>query len=190
MGVLSRRKFYVVNEPDLVGETICLEGLSGKHVSERYAGWFNDKEVCRYNRHGVVHNTIELTRNYVEAIDCSDEIAVFAIIARTDGEHIGNISLKISWEEESGEISIIIGEKAYWGKGVATEAYSLILDYGFNILGLKKLYSGMTARNKGMIRVVQKVGMRYEGMSKNALYKEGQFLDIVRYEIKASEGGK
>lgn len=177
-------KRLAVEEPRLVGEDIYLEGLSKKHVSERYAGWLNDKDVCRENRHGKGNNTIEMTERYVESVDEADTIAAFAIMTKKEHRHVGNICLEnILWENSSGEISILIGEKDMWGKGIATEAYKLIIDYGFNMLGMHRLYSGMTARNKAMIKVVEKIGMLYEGISKEALFKDGVYLDIARYAI-------
>lgn len=180
----DKRKRLVIKEPFLKGKRIFLEGLSKKHVSEKYTQWFNDKEVCRENSHGRALYTISMTRQYVKSVDRSDKIAAFAIITRDTREHIGNISLgKISWENNSGDISILIGEKDYWGKGIATEAYRLLIDYGFNKLRLHRLESGMTVRNKAMIKVAKKVGMKKEGVMNDALYKDGQYVDIVRLAI-------
>lgn len=184
----STKKRYkrrlVIKKPLLNGDTIYLEGLSHKHVCERYARWLNDKQVCKENRHGKVYNTIEMTRDYVESVDKSENIAVFAIITKKENKHIGNICLEnISWEDNSGEIAILIGEKEFWGKGIATKAYRLIIDYGFNTLDLHRLFSDMTTRNKAMIRVAEKVGMSREGILKEAFFKDGEYVDVVKYSI-------
>lgn len=181
----------VSDEPTLTGETIYLEGLTLKHVSERYAQWLNDKKVCRENRHGRVHNTIEMTRAYVESVDAAENIAAFAIMTKKENKHIGNIRLgDISWENGSGEVSILIGDKDYWGKGVATEAYRLVIRYGFDSLGLHRLYSGMTARNKAMMKVCEKAGMEQEGISKEAFFKDGTYTDLIHYGIINPAHGK
>lgn len=180
----NMRKQLVVNEPLLKGKNICLEGLTTKHISQAYANWFNDKDVCRENSHGGIHYTLDMTREYVKSVDKSDTIAAFAIIARDTKKHIGNISLgKISWENNSGDISILIGEKRYWGRGIASEAYELIIDYGFRKLDLHRLESGMTVRNKAMIKVAKRSGMQKEGVFKEALCKYGRYIDIVRFAI-------
>ncbi len=174
-------KQFVVNEPRLAGENIYLEGLSQQHISEKYTQWLNDKDVCRENRHGRGDNTLEKTAAYVKSVDKADTIAAFAIMTKEGNRHIGNICIEnISWENNSGEISILIGEKDVWGKGVATEAYKLIIDYGFNMLGLHRLYSGMTVRNKAMIKVAEKAGMLKEGVLKDAFLKDGVYADVVR----------
>ncbi|MBN3039637.1 MAG: GNAT family N-acetyltransferase [Candidatus Omnitrophica bacterium] len=177
-------KQQVIEEPLLEGKNITLEGLTKKHVSQRYADWLNDKEICRENSHGRYLNTLEMTENYVTRVDHSETIAVFAIIDKHTSQHIGNISLgNISWENNSAEIAILIGEKDFWGKGIASEAYSLVIDYGFNKLGLHRLYSGMTTRNKAMIKVAEKSGMSYEGTFKDAFYKDSQYCDLAQYAI-------
>lgn len=181
---LEHYKELVREEPFLEGENIFLEGLTEKHVCQRYANWLNDKEVCKENSHGRVHNTLEMTRNYVLSVDKAENIAVFAIIAKDGNQHVGNISLgNISWKNKSGEISILIGEKDYWGKGLGTEAYRLVIDYGFRMLDLHRLYSGMTVRNIGMAKVAQNVGMSFEGTSREAFFKDGEFIDIAHYAI-------
>lgn len=180
----SARKQLVISEPVLNGRNIYLESLSNKHISQAYTGWLNDKVVCRENSHGGIRYTLKMTREYVQSVDKSDKIAAFAIMAKDKKKHVGNISLgKISWDNSSGDISILIGEKDYWGKGIASEAYRLIIDYGFNKLYLHRLESGMTVRNKAMIKVAKKSGMKKEGVSKDALCKYGEYIDIVRFAI-------
>jgi [ribosomal protein S5]-alanine N-acetyltransferase len=181
MDDLKSRMKKVIDEPVLTGDAIYLEGLSEQHISQRYTDWLNDKEVCRDNMHGLGDNTIEKTRKYVEDVDRSDKKAVFAIITKDGNRHVGNISLLISWENNSGEISIIIGEKDVWGKGIGLEAYKLLTEYAFKTLGLHRVHSGMTSRNKAMIRVAEKNGMVFEGLSKEAFLKNGEYFDIFQY---------
>lgn len=181
MDSIAAKKKKVIDEPVLTGETISLEGLTAKHVSQRYADWLNDNEVCRDNIWEINDNTVEKILKYVESVDKSATAAVFAIISRDGNKHVGNIGLSISWENNSGEISILIGEKAAWGKGIGGEAYRLVKDYAFNELGLHRLYSKITARNKAMIKVAEKAGMLFEGVAKESYYKDGEYLDVVKY---------
>jgi len=174
-------KKEVVDEPILSGETISLEGLTAKHVSQCYVDWLNDKEVCKDNVWEKNDNTIEKVSKYVGSVDRSDTDAVFAIITKDGSRHVGNIGLSISWENNSGEISILIGEKSAWGKGIGGEAYKLVIGYAFKVIGLHRVYSKIIARNKAMIKVAEKAGMFFEGVAKGAYYKDGEYLDIVKY---------
>jgi [ribosomal protein S5]-alanine N-acetyltransferase len=178
-------------KPVLEGPSIYLEGLSEKHVSERYAGWLGSKEICRENRHGLARASVDTVRAYVKSVDKDEKNVVFAITAKKGNFHIGNITIgNILQEDKSGEISILIGERDFWGRGIATEAYKLIIDYGFNTLDLHRLYSGMTVRNKAMIRVAEKCGMKPEGTFKEAFLKEGEYLDVVQYALINPKHGR
>ncbi len=166
----------------LEGERIYLEPFSEKHLSEKYVGWFNDPVVCQFNRHGQGDYTEAKARQYLQTIKDSDRTIVFAICIKGPGIHIGNISINdIDWTTCTGEISILIGEKQYWGKGFGKEAVKQVMDYGFNILSLHCLWMGMTVNNRGMIRIAEELGFREERILRNVFIKNGVSLDITEW---------
>lgn len=59
---------------------------------------------------------------------------------------------------ESAEYHIFIGEKEYWGKGIAEEASRQILKYGFEIRGLKYVYLHVREDNVRAVRLYKKLG--------------------------------
>lgn len=65
----------------------------------------------------------------------------------------------------------------FWGKGIATEASSAILNYGFETLGLRRIIAIAMKQNTASIKVMQKVGMEFE---KYAPYEPGG-EDVVWY---------
>ena len=82
---------------------------------------------------------------------------VFAIVTKEKGSHIGNISLQnIDYVDRSAELAIIIGDKRYWGKGIGLEAWKLMMNYGFLVLNLHRLYCGCANKNLGMRRIAEK----------------------------------
>lgn len=168
----------------LEGDVIYLTPLSMADVSEKYVEWLNDPVVCRDNSHGAIRNTLARTTDYVKSVQNSETTRAFAIRLKSSAEHVGNVSLqKIDRTNQSAELAILIGEKDAWGLGVGTEAYRLLMDYGFNELNLNRIYSGQTARNSAMIRVCEKVGMTKEGVLRQAMFKNGEYLDVVIFAI-------
>lgn len=168
----------------LDGDTVFLTPLSKDDISEKYVGWLNDPVVCRDNSHGSVRNTLARTTSYVESVQNSETTKAFAIRLKATAEHVGNVSLqKIDSVNRSAELAILIGEKAAWGLGVGTDAYRLLIDHGFKELRLNRIYSGQTTRNSAMIRVCEKVGMTKEGVLRQAMLKNGEYLDVVIYAI-------
>ena len=168
----------------LEGAVIYLTPLSEADVSESYVEWLNDAVVCRDNSHGTIHNTRARTLDYVRSVQDSETTKAFAIRLKTTGKHVGNVSIqKIDPVNRSAELAILIGEKEAWGQGVGTDAYRLLIDYGFTELNLNRIYSGQTARNKAMIRVCEKVGMTQEGLLRQAMFKNGEYLDVVVHAL-------
>lgn len=177
-----------MKNPFLTGKNIYLSPLNEAEVTDEYVSWLNDCEVCRDNSHAVFPNTKELTLQYVRSVASSGKEVVMAIKWKKNNRHIGNISLqKINWVNRSAELAIIIGDKNYWNKGVGTEAYELMIGYAFERLNLNRVSSGQTLRNKGMISVCRKCGMSEEGVSRETMFKEGEYLDTVAYAILAKD---
>ena len=116
----------------------------------------------------------------------SGELATFAITERGTGELLGAIGLAITPQHERAEMGYWIG-KSYWGRGYATEAAAAMLAYAFDVLGLNRVHATHLTRNPASGRVMHKVGMTYEGRSREHLKKWGVFEDVERYGILRSE---
>ena len=113
---------------------------------------------------------------------------VFAI---DDGELAGLIGLHVKPRDHAAEIGYWVGVP-YWGRGYATEAARAVLRFGFEDLGLNKIYAGYFARNEASGNVMRKLGMRHEGTLRQHHCKWGEYVDVVMYGILAGEwaGGK
>ncbi len=167
----------------LHGQKINLEPLSQKHLSEEYVSWLNDPIVCRYNSHGNSTYTLQQAKVYIEQSKTSEHLMVYTIISNDDSKHLGNISLKTSWQNHSAEIAILIGNKNAWGKGIGTEAYQLLMDLAFTQMDLHRIWSGVASENMSMIRILEKLGFTKESMMKEALHKDGRYLDIEHWAL-------
>lgn len=110
----------------------------------------------------------------------------FAITHRQESYLIGAIELAINKEHERAELGYWIG-KPYWNQGYCTEAAEAIVKYGFEVLGLYRIYSKHFSRNPASGRVMQKIGMKHEGTLKQHYKKWGRFEDDEYYGILRSE---
>ena len=75
----------------------------------------------------------------------------------------------------------------YWGKGYATEASQEILRFGFETLKLRRIYASYVTENPTSGRVLEKIGMRYEGILRSHICKWDVFHDLVFYGILHDE---
>lgn len=111
----------------------------------------------------------------------------FCIETKDLRQAIGAIELRdIDKEHSQAELSYWIGVE-WWGKGFATEAAKCLLGYGFEQVHLHRIYAYHMARNPTSGRVLQKIGMRQEGLMRQRVRKWGIFEDVVLLAILRSE---
>lgn len=116
----------------------------------------------------------------------SGKQAVFAITLRESSALIGAMGLGIVPLYRRAELGYWIG-RAYWGNGYCTEAAQRVLIYGFEDLGLHRIHATYFSRNPASGRVMQKIGMKREGMLRDHVIKWGRYEDLVQYAILAED---
>jgi len=110
----------------------------------------------------------------------------FAVTRRNGAEVVGAAGLAIDRTHERAELGYWIGVP-YWNRGYATEAARRIIAYGFSDLGLNRIFATHLPRNTASGRVMQKAGMRFEGVLRQHIRKWGVFEDVAVYGILAEE---
>jgi RimJ/RimL family protein N-acetyltransferase len=110
----------------------------------------------------------------------------FAITRRDDGALLGAIGLVIDKANARAELGYWLG-LPYWNQGYMTEAAAAVLRYAFEALSLNKVNASYLLRNPASGRVMQKVGMTYEGTFRQHMFKWGVFEDLAYYAILKSE---
>ena len=110
----------------------------------------------------------------------------FSIERRAGRLLIGGIGLVFQPAHERAEMGYWLGVD-YWNQGYATEAGRTLLEFGFDVLGLYRIYATHFADNAASGRVMQKLGMTYEGTLRGHLVRFDQHHDSVYYGILRSE---
>ncbi|MCE2414520.1 GNAT family N-acetyltransferase [Candidatus Poribacteria bacterium] len=109
-----------------------------------------------------------------------DEALNFAITLRTNKNLIGGIALRLDPKNENGELGYWIA-KPYWNCGYATEAAKAVVAYSFEVLKLNRLHAKHFKRNTASGRVLEKIGMCYEGCFRQHIKKWDNFEDLMGY---------
>jgi RimJ/RimL family protein N-acetyltransferase len=117
-----------------------------------------------------------------EAAWVRGESVTFAVERREDGALLGAIGLRIERDHERAELGYWIGVP-YWGQGYATEAARAVMDFGFDELGLNRVYARHMGSNPASGRVMEKIGMRFEGELRSHERKWGAFSDTRFYGL-------
>jgi ribosomal-protein-alanine N-acetyltransferase len=74
----------------------------------------------------------------------------------------------------------------FWGKGYGTEAVRALVGYGFNQLKLNRIFASHYANNPASGKILQKLGMQYEGRLSKHYCKWGEYVDAELYGVLAS----
>ena len=156
--------------------------LKPNDVSENYVDWFSNKEIVKYSDNQYRLFSFEGQKLYVENCLKNKEIRLFGIFV--EEIHIGNIMLKgIGSMHKRAEITYVIGDQKYWGKGITTNAISNIIEISKKEYNLHKLYAGIAEKNIGSKKVLEKNGFNLEGIRKNHLYYNNVFQDQFDYGL-------
>ena len=103
----------------------------------------------------------------------------FVICLLEDGRPIGTLSLfAIDWTNGNAGIGISIGAKELWGQGLGTDAMNALVDFGFGMLRLERLWLEVYDFNKRARRSYDKSGFTLEGVERHAVFKNGRYVDV------------
>jgi len=131
--------------------------------------WRNDPEVWKYtgNRPDIlVTKEVEIKwlKNALQSIDSKR----FAICLKNFDLYVGNIQLT-HISDSSARFHIFIGEKKYWGKGIAQKSTKLILLFAKNNLKLKNVYLYVNLHNIAAIAAYKKTGFKFAEFEKERM---------------------
>jgi RimJ/RimL family protein N-acetyltransferase len=108
-----------------------------------------------------------------------------------DGEgwrHIGNCGVhNIDWRVRSAELGIMIGDKSAWNQGFGTETMRLLLRHGFETLNLNRIALDVYDTNPRAIRSYEKAGFVLEGRKRQAMFKNGHYIDVLVMSVLRAE---
>ncbi len=164
----------------IVGERLYLSPMNVEDV-ETYVKWMSDRKVTDNLGNTRSVCTLQGEKEYIESRKSSDYD--FSIVLNDD-TIIGNISLMdVNLVSRKATLGIFIGEESNRSKGYGTEAMKLLVDYGFNILGLHNIDLNVFDFNEQAIRAYEKVGFKEYGRRHESYYLDGKFHDEISMEI-------
>lgn len=119
--------------------------------------WRNDPEIWKYTgQRPDKIITEEIERNWLKEKLQEQSSKRFAILV--DDVYVGNIQLTNLTDDKTAQYHIFIGEKSYWGKGIATLASAQLLRYAKYELKLDYIFLHVNPDNQSAIRVYEKLG--------------------------------
>lgn len=146
---------------------------------KQFSDWINDNRV-RYYMLMQYPASVTQERDWLKRVGESRNSVTWGIYA--NGDFVGSMGIdSIDFAHSHAELGILIGNKQWWGKGVATVAEMLVTDYAFSCIipgGLSKLYAYVLVGNDPSRKALQHVGFQDVGILRREHYAHGQWFDI------------
>ncbi len=175
----------------ILTDRLRIRSLTRNDVTERYVRWLNDADVNRYLESRFLVQSIDSCLRYVAEMEADQFSHLFGMFDRDSDVHIGNIKIGyISSIHRRGEIGLFIGEKSYWGRGLATEAVRAFTRWCFDALGLEKVEAGCYDENLASVRAFLNAGYAVEGYQRKSFVSGERRVGSFRLGILRSEAEK
>lgn len=168
----------------------------GRHVRLRrhvpanrsaFQRWYADPEIAYLLRHDLTPLSERQSRGYFDTIilPLSLQGYCFAIHTTDDDTLIGTTALTDAGPDVSraGLFRIVIGEKWAWEHGYGTEATRLVVEEGFETLGLTEVQLEVFRHNPRAIAAYKKVGFQRTGAHTEFIPPDGTPLHVVEMSI-------
>lgn len=140
----------------------------------------SDPEIMKFVGDGKPL-TAEQTQRWVDVTLKNYEVkgfGMYAVIEKETGVFIGYSGLVFSTDVNDNELIYAL-DKAYWGRGLATEIAYHMVEFGFDSLHIKSIYASIDPENKASKNILSKIGFK-EFCKKNDEYG----LETIYYQIR------
>ena len=174
----------------LQGKTVYLTAINPEEVSKADSAWIRDSELLRlWDSRPTPLRSSKASKEHMEKdlAEQDDRTYNFSIRRREDDKLLGDIGLDVMWNNAEAFVGLGIGDRVDWGKGYGTEAMSLILEYAFTEINLRRVSLGVFEYNPRAVRSYEKSGFRHEGRSRQFLLREGKRWDVFFMGILREE---
>jgi len=176
-------------QPILETSRLILKKISSEDAEDMFE-YASDPEVTKYLSSWEYHKNIEDSLKFINLLLSRYEKgnpSDWGVYLKENGKLIGTCGFSFIDEKNMvGEVGYVLGRK-YWNKGIMTEAVRKVIEFGFEKLNLNRIQARCKVENIASERVMQKVGMKFEGVLREAVFAKGRFWDMKMYSILKRE---
>ena len=166
-------------------ERLLLRRFTVEDAGDMFRNLCSDSRVNEFltwKLHDSINDTLELMKSFVERYNNLDRYC-WAIVEKASNEVIGTVAAPTVKERtETVEVTYAIGHK-WWGKGITAEALKAVIGFLFNEVGVNRIEAGHDVNNPNSGRVMEKAGMRKEGVLRQAGRNNRGLFDLAMYSI-------
>lgn len=171
----------------LTGERIYLRPIENDDLDLFYSKALWDKEGRRLTGTQAVFSRSGV-QNWFDKVSTDDSRIDLLICLQKNNQAIGELAmLDIDHQNQRSVVRISVFERDFWGKGYGTEALSLLVEFGFNVLNLHRIGLDVFEYNERAIKSYEKLGFKQEGRIRDELFYDGKFHDSILMGVLRNE---
>ena len=169
---------------------VTLATLDESAAKGPYIQWMQDADVMRFLESRFARHDAANIAAFIREKNASAKSLLAGI--HFEDRHVGNIKIDLTPEHGRGDIGLLIGDKAVWGRGIGRRAIDLISSYAFSSLGIAKICAGCYATNTASQKAFEAVGYRREAVRRGHYIDGDKRVDAVylaRFNPKLEPAG-
>lgn len=170
-------------------ERLLLRRFTLDDTAAAFRNWTGDDKVTEFLRwptHKTPETTAEVLKMWVDGY-AKDDFYQWAIVSKESGESIGTISVVDKNEELNIlHIGYCIGSR-WWHQGITSEAFGAIIPFLFQEVGANRIESQHDPKNPNSGKVMEKCGLKFEGILRQADSSNRGIVDAAMYSLLAEE---
>jgi ribosomal-protein-alanine N-acetyltransferase len=146
-------------------------------------------EVSKYTNWNA-HQSVKDTKFFLNTVNeryKNSQITDWGIVHKKDQKLIGTCGF-VEWDmfHNRAEIGYALSHK-YWRQGYMTEAVMAVMNFGFRKMDLNRIEARCQVENVASSGVMEKVGMKFEGILRQQMLIKGEYWDLKIYSILRQE---
>ena len=151
--------------------------------------WRNDRDAQQFLVNPFRFIDEEVDEKWFDSYLASRESSVRLMICEADSQKpLGTVYLfNIDWVSRSCYFAIWVAEKDFRGRGVGEFATRAIMEHAFKDMNLRRIHLGVLVNNERAIALYKKVGFVEEGVWREAVFKNGRYVDLIQMGILVEE---
>ena len=158
--------------------------------------WMNDFSITKFIGRNAKPISYDAQKEWVDKQQNGNKLAL-SIWVTAPVERpllIGNCSLiPLDANSRAAILGIVIGETAYWNKGIASDVVKTLLEIAFLDMNLHSVNLTVDESNIGAIKCYEKNGFKRQGIMRDRSYYDGVYhneiyMDVIKEEWENSLG--
>lgn len=173
-----------MNGAELETSRLKLVEINSSHLNNLF-DIYSDSETMKYwDRYA--HKDLETTKDLLELLERRIREGTgmsWGIGLKEDNKNIiGTISFNRFKKNGMATIGYILS-KAFWNKGIMTEALKVIIEYGFSTLEIQRMEAHIIPGNINSEKLLQQIGFQKEGLLRQKHFYKDEYHDMMYYGL-------